>query len=229
MPENPNEKPPGWFKRTKAWWYRQVRRNLYQWVLLVIGLVLWGAFSVAATDATDYTFSSMKFCAQTCHVMESTVYQEYKESKHYNNPPGVRPKCADCHVSRRLTFAMYDHFRGTKELWAWATHDFSKPGAFDKVRPELAKTERFRFLRSNSENCKRCHVMAAIKPASARGQNAHRTAMQNGNSNCIVCHYNLVHKHVPPSKEFEEAAAKYLGGAGAGKVEEKLSGEGAQM
>jgi|GEM_PF-407728 len=229
----PGNKPGGWFKRTKAWWYRQVRWSLSQWILFVIGLILFGAFSVAATDATDYTFSTMQFCAHTCHVMESTVYPEYKKSKHYNTKTGVRPKCADCHVSRRLTFAMVDHFMSTGELFVWLTHDFSKPGSFEKIRPEAAKTARFKLLNSNSANCKNCHTMAAIKPTRVRGQNAHREAIKNGNSNCIACHYNLVHKKVEPSKEFLDAAKKYIGTSGGGgeskETKDQFSGEGATL
>ena len=69
--------------------------------------------TVATVDVTDYYFSSDNFCAFSCHVMENTVYKEMQQSKHWKTPSGVRPKCADCHVSGRLTFAMWDHFVGT--------------------------------------------------------------------------------------------------------------------
>jgi nitrate/TMAO reductase-like tetraheme cytochrome c subunit len=180
-------------------------------VLFVIGLIGLVGASVVTVDATDYVFSTMKFCSGTCHVMESTVFQEYQKSKHWSTPAGVRPECADCHVSERLTFAMRDHFLSSGELFVWLTTDFSKPEAFEKIRPEAANTARFHLLDSNSANCKKCHVMDAIQPSRVRGQNAHRDAVATGNSNCITCHYNLVHKEVALSKEFLEAAAKYLG------------------
>jgi nitrate/TMAO reductase-like tetraheme cytochrome c subunit len=180
-------------------------------VLFVFGLVVLAGASVVTVDATDYVFSTMKFCSGTCHVMESTVFKEYQESKHWSTPTGVRPECADCHVSERLTFAMKDHFVSSGELFVWLTTDFSKPEAFEKFRAEAANTARFHLLDSNSANCKKCHVMDAIQPSRVRGQNAHRDAIATGNSNCITCHYNLVHKKVDPSKEFLEAAAKYLG------------------
>lgn len=220
-PDGTGGKPAGWFRRTQTWWYRQVRRNLYQWVLFIIGLIVLAAVSVVTVDATDYVFSTMKFCSGTCHVMESTVFQEYQKSKHWNTPTGVRPECADCHVSKRLTFAMRDHFLSSGELFLWMTTDFTKPEAFEKFRPEAANTARLHLLESNSANCKRCHVMEAIKPSRLRGQNAHRDAIANGNSNCITCHYNLVHKEVEPSKEFLEAAGKYLGSAEEKGAEQK--------
>ena len=233
----PESTPPGWFRRTQAWWYGQVRRNLKQWILFVIGVGVLAVVSVVTVDATDYVFSTQKFCSSTCHVMESTVYPEYQKSKHYNTATGVRPHCADCHVSERLSYAMWDHLLGSGELFVWATTDFSQPGSFEKFRPEAANDTRLKFLHSNSKNCKRCHEMDAIKPSRVRGQNAHRDAIANGNSNCIVCHYNLVHKEVEPSKEFLEAAAKYLGksepnGPEAGeeqKTEEPASEDGEEV
>ena len=202
---------PGWFRRIQDCWYRQVRKTLFQWVVFVVGVVVIAGVSIVSVDATDYVFSTQKFCAHTCHVMESTVYAEYEKSKHYNTATGVRPHCADCHVSERLSYAMWDHFLGSGELFVWATTDFSQPGSFEKYRPEAANKTRLKFLHSNSKNCKRCHEMDVIKPSRVRGQNAHRDAIANGNSNCIACHYNLVHKEVEPSKEFLEAASKYIG------------------
>ena len=208
------------------------RWSCYQWILIAIGLVVVASFSVVAVDITDHVFSTQKFCANTCHVMESTVYQELQESKHWNSPTGVRPGCANCHVSRRLTFAMLDHIHGTKELFVWAMNDFSKPGSFDKFRPEAANDVRFHMLDDNSAPCKTCHVMEAIKPQRIRGQNAHNDALKNGNSNCIACHYNLVHEKVEPSKEFLNAAAKYIGTSdetGDEQMEDEFSEDGGEV
>ena len=98
--------------------------------------------TVATVDVTDYYFSSDNFCAFSCHVMENTVYKEMQQSKHWKTPSGVRPKCADCHVSGRLTFAMWDHFVGTGELFVWAANDFSNPEAFEVLRPAAAERSR---------------------------------------------------------------------------------------
>jgi nitrate/TMAO reductase-like tetraheme cytochrome c subunit len=46
--------------------------------------------------------------------------------------------------------------------------------------------------------------MEAIKPERKRGQRMHAVAIEEGTT-CIVCHYNLVHKEVEPSKAFLEA------------------------
>lgn len=197
------------FSRMQAWWYREFRRIIGAWVFVIV-IVAVGALFMASLDFTDYIFSRNAFCGNVCHVMESTVYQELKTSKHWNTPTGVRPTCADCHVSGRLTFAMVDHFLGTGELFVNLTNDFSKPGSFEKFRPDAANRERFKMLSNNSEGCRSCHVMEAIKPKRIRGQNAHKDAMEK-NVPCIACHYNLVHKPVEPSEAFLNAVADYLG------------------
>lgn len=182
-------------------WRHFLRRRL--WVIGVVILAV-GGTAVATVDVTDYYFSSDNFCAFTCHVMENTVYKEMQESKHWTTPSGVRPKCADCHVSGRLTFAMWDHFVGTGELFVWLTHDFSQPGAFEELRPAAADRARFQMLENDSANCRDCHVMEAIKPKRKRGQKQHKNALEDGTT-CIACHYNLVHKKVEPSAAFLKA------------------------
>ena len=205
------------FRRAQEWWYREFRRIIGAWVFVLVILFI-GGITLTTLDLTDYMFSRMTFCGNVCHVMESTVYQELKKSKHWNTPTGVRPTCAKCHVSGRLTFAMVDHFLGTGELFVNFTNDFSKPGSFEKFRPDAANRERFKMLANDSAGCRSCHVMEAIKPKRVRGQNEHKEAMEKGIT-CIVCHYNLVHKPVDPSPAFLNAISAIL--SAGDKEEEK--------
>lgn len=200
----------GWFRRAQDWWYYEFRKIVGAWVFAIV-LITVVSLGVAAMDFTDYIFSHNTFCGNVCHVMESTVYQELQKSKHWNTPTGVRPTCAHCHVSGRLTYAMMQHVVGTGELFVALTNDFRMPGSFEKFRPAAADRARFQFFESDSTNCRGCHVMEAIKPSRIRGQNAHDDAMRDGTTNCIVCHYNLVHKEVEPSKAFVAAIEAYLG------------------
>jgi len=182
-------------------WRNLVRHKLWLFVIVIVAV---GSASVVTVDITDYYFSSENFCAFTCHVMESTVYKEMQESKHWTTASGVRPKCADCHVSGRLSFAMVDHFVGTAELFTWMRHDFSKPGSFEPFRAAAADRVRFQMVENDSATCRRCHLMEAIKPKRKRGQSQHKQALKDGTT-CIVCHYNLVHKEVEPSAAFLKA------------------------
>jgi nitrate/TMAO reductase-like tetraheme cytochrome c subunit len=220
---NPAEPKRGRFARLQDWWYSEFRRMIGAWVFVLIILFI-GAFTLTTLDFTDYVFSHNTFCGNVCHVMESTVYQELRKSKHYTTPTGVRPTCADCHVSGRLTWAMVDHFLGTGELFVNLTNDFSKPGSFEKFRPDAANRERFKMLANDSETCRSCHVMEAIKPSRVRGQNEHKEAMEKGIT-CIVCHYNLVHKAVDPSESFLNAIEAILS---YGEEQEKPAAEGTE-
>lgn len=198
---SPEEKPTSRLRRMQEWWYNEFRRIVGAWVFVVVLLVM-GAFFVAVVDFTDYIFSHNTFCGNVCHVMESTVYEELQESEHWKTETGVQATCADCHVDGRLTFAMVDHFIGTGELFTWLTNDFSKPGSFEKFRPAGANRERFKLLENDSKGCRSCHVMEAIQPKRNAGKSEHQLAQEEGIT-CIVCHYNLVHKPVEPSEEFQ--------------------------
>lgn len=176
----------------------------YPVLLILLALGIGGLVAVPLADVTDQYFSSNKFCAYGCHVMEATVYKEYKESTHYNTQTGVRPDCADCHVSEGLTAAMWDHVKGTKELYALVVKGIDTPEEFEQERAAAAERVRLHYVANDSKNCRSCHVMEAIKPERKRGQRQHAEAIKNGTT-CIACHYNLVHTEVEPSEAFLKA------------------------
>ncbi len=182
--------------------------GLYRWldsirprilVFLFIPLVI-GLAAVVIVDYSDKYLTTDIYCGKACHVMEHP-YKELKKSKHWNMRSGVRTTCADCHVSGRLSFAMWDHIIDFTELWVWYTTDFSEKETFDWMRPSLAEKVRLEMLEDDSANCRRCHIEEAIDPEKKRGQKEHKEALEEGTT-CIVCHYNLVHQKVEPSKRF---------------------------
>jgi nitrate/TMAO reductase-like tetraheme cytochrome c subunit len=63
-----------------------------------------------------------------------------------------------------------------------------------------------RLGRSDSRNCRRCHVKEPIRPAKKCREGTHREAIEKGRTNCIVCHYNLAHNEVAPLEAFLKAA-----------------------
>ena len=185
-------------------WMDFVRRHTLPFVV-VVALGVGAVVGVPVADVGDRYFSSNSFCATGCHVMEATVYKEFRDSTHWNTATGVRPTCADCHVSKALAPAWWDHVLGTKELFANVVLGIRTAEDFEKVRAKTADTVRFRMLGNDSKNCRSCHLMEAIQPARKRGQRQHAEAKETGTT-CIVCHYNLVHKEVEPSEAFLEAA-----------------------
>ena len=172
-------------------------------LIAVTGTFFIGILLIPITDEVDAYFSTDQFCANSCHEMQSTVSKEFMQSTHGMTETGVRPSCADCHVSKNLTVAMWDHFIGTKELIVHLTTDVSEPGGFEKFRTEAANRVRLDMLDNDSKYCRSCHVMEAIKPKRQRGKKQHANAIKD-NTTCIACHYNLVHKEVEPSEEFLE-------------------------
>ena len=77
----------------------------------VWGIVFWGGFNWALEE-TD----TLQFCI-SCHEMRDTVYQEYKQTIHYQNQFGVRAACPDCHVPRPWPFLVRRKIEATNELW----------------------------------------------------------------------------------------------------------------
>ena len=202
MPSS-NDSPDGEDRRSRLGFLRRIVRG-YPLLFVIVAAGVGALVAVPTTDAVDQYFSSNQFCTQACHVMTDTVAKEFEESAHGKTATGVRPQCADCHVSENLTAAMWDHFIGTRELIAFTVGGIDTVEAFEQVRAESADRVRMKMLASDSANCRGCHVMEAIKPERKRGQRQHAEALKNGTT-CIACHYNLVHKEVEPSERFLEA------------------------
>ena len=204
MPQAPEQNQAGGGGRRS--WLGRARGAIrgYPLLFILLALGVGAIIAVPSTDAVDHYFSTDRFCAETCHVMTATVAKEFQDSPHWNTATGVRPSCADCHVSEGLTMATWDHFVGTHELFAFAVRGIRTPEAFEEERAGAANRVRMKMLANDSKNCRSCHVMQAIQPERTRGQRQHAQALEDGTT-CIACHYNLVHKEVEPSEEFLQA------------------------
>lgn len=160
--------------------------------------------SFVAAEELNIQANSTKFCI-SCHSMGAYVYEEFKKSKHYLNASGVRPECGGCHVSKRFWHAVWEHAKGTHDLIGEFSHDWTKPEVFEAKRPKMAEKARLEMLSEDSHTCRECHKMEAIVPTRKRGERAHEDAKQKGKTNCIACHYNLVHKEAPLTPAFSQA------------------------
>jgi len=172
------------------------------------GMVIFLSAAYLAAEEFNIRTNTTEFCV-SCHSMEAYVYQEYQQSKHYTNPSGARPECGECHVSRRFFPALWDHAMGTHDLISEFRYDWSRPEMFDEHRPRMAEKARLWMLRKDSHTCRECHKMEAITPTRMRGVRAHNEAIEKDRTNCIVCHYNLVHKEKPLTPAFSEAIKAY--------------------
>ena len=177
-------------------------------VVLILGAIVGVVFSGALASFVQYS-NKMEFCI-SCHEMESTVYQEFKETPHYANASGVRAKCSDCHVPHGNWIAtLATKVLKTKELYYHAVGKLDTPEKFEANRLEMAESVWASMKASDSRECRNCHVREAmlIDKQRKRAQVKHREAKDEGKT-CIDCHKGIAHKPVhekETEKEGEES------------------------
>jgi nitrate/TMAO reductase-like tetraheme cytochrome c subunit len=179
--------------------------------LLVVGAVVGAGALIASVEINRHTDTDA-FCT-SCHSMAQVAADpHFQHSAHRGNAAGVNPSCGDCHIPKTNWFVeTYAHVAGgIKDTIAEYTNDFSKPGAWEARRTELAHYVRDEMRRQDSVTCRSCHDASAVKPASERGRAAH-ALLQERKLTCIDCHFNLAHAPVPPRIEFLRGSN--LGGA----------------
>lgn len=226
MPSNSNkeakdeavhEKP----KAARARGARAIARRLWQDLhdffasplrggLAMLGIVAALGLSFVAAEELNVQANSTKFCV-SCHSMGAYVYEEFKKSKHFTNASGVRPECGQCHVAKRFWPAVWDHAMGTHDLIAEYSHDWTRTEVFEARRTRMAEKARLKMLDEDSHTCRECHKMEAIAPTRKRGERAHNDAIKKGSTNCIACHYNLVHAEAPLTPAFSQAIKAVAG------------------
>ena len=108
MDENP-EQQSLWHKLTSP------SRTVSLGGLLIIGIAMgvigWGGFNWSMELTNSETF-----CV-SCHEMRDNVFEEYKETIHYNNRTGVRATCPDCHVPKEWIHKVIRKVRASNELY----------------------------------------------------------------------------------------------------------------
>ena len=157
---------------------------------MVAGVIGWGGFNTLL-EATN----RMDFCI-SCHEMRDTVYVEYQQSPHFQNPSGVRATCADCHVPRDWTHKLARKVQASGELFHWAVGSIDTPEKFADKRHQLAKREWERMRAGDSRECRNCHSFEAMAfhQQSIKAARAMRDAAKTGTQTCIDCHKAVAHK-----------------------------------
>ena len=158
-------------------------------VVFVAGIVFWGGFNTAM----EYT-NTLEFCV-SCHEMDQTVHQEYKQSVHYMNASGVRAICSDCHVPRDWGRKVIRKVKASGEVFQKLMGKIDTPEKFEAHRLEMAERVWKEMTENNSRECRNCHAFEAMHFAK-QGQRA-REKMEdamNKNTTCIECHKGIAHK-----------------------------------
>lgn len=179
-------------------WYFRPSVVIGQGILLTLGLaagiVLWGGFNTAM-EATN----TLAFCV-SCHEMRDTVYVEYQETVHFQNPSGVRAVCADCHVPHDWGPKVVRKIQATGELWGKLTGTIGTPEKFEAKRLELATHVWETMAANDSRECRNCHSFEAMdfehqtQRARDKMQPVATGEYLGDGSTCINCHKGIAHK-----------------------------------
>ncbi|OQX30300.1 MAG: butanol dehydrogenase [Candidatus Sedimenticola endophacoides] len=162
---------------------------------IILGIILWGGFNTAM-EATN----SETFCI-SCHEMETTVYQELKETVHFTNRTGVRATCPDCHVPREWIHKVVRKIQATNELYHKMLGTVDTPEKFEEKRLELAQNVWRAMKKTNSRECRNCHKFESMNldkqdSRSADAHDPHYWDAVDGKplqKTCIDCHKGIAH------------------------------------
>jgi len=162
------------------------------------GIIFWGGFNTAM-EATN----TKAFCI-SCHEMYDNVYQEYKETIHYQNRTGVRAICSDCHVPKDWTHKIVRKVQASKELYGKLVGTIDTREKFEAKRLTLARNEWRRMKAADSRECRNCHSFEGMNTGTQRPRAAkmHQIA-QEDKSTCIDCHKGIAH-HLPQGMTEED-------------------------
>jgi nitrate/nitrite reductase NapC/NirT family c-type cytochrome len=154
----------------------------------VAGIIFWGGFNTAMEATNTETF-----CI-SCHEMRVNVYEEYKDTIHYNNRTGVRATCPDCHVPKAWTHKIVRKIQASNELLHKALGSIDTPEKFENKRLTLAQHVWASMKKTDSRECRNCHDYDSMDytKQGRRSMNRHVTGFEEGQT-CIDCHKGIAH------------------------------------
>lgn len=196
--EKQNDKPPEkvrgrfgeWLWKRPRWWLL-LGIPAGGFLMFLVGIGFSGGFA----EGIHYA-SSLNFCAHSCHEME-IPFQEYTQSIHYKNMPGVRAVCADCHVPPQFVPGLVRHMKASVEVVEHLLGEMNTPAKYEAHRAELAQAVWKELKANNSAECRSCHDFAAMdlakqEPMAAKAHSA--ALLVNSGETCIDCHKGIAHK-----------------------------------
>ena len=121
-----------------------------------------GEIEASFNTFMEYT-NTLGFCI-SCHEMESTVFEEYKSTIHYQNRTGVRATCSDCHVPDPWVHKFVRKVEASRELFHKVAGSISTPEKFEAKRLQLAKNVWHAMKKTDSRECRNCHNFESMAP-----------------------------------------------------------------
>lgn len=173
--------------------------------LLIVFLTLFvgGALITGLNVAVDKV-DNLEFCT-SCHYIRATIYQEYKQSSHYQSRSGVRAECDDCHVPKPFIPLVLSKVNAAKHIYHHLMGSINTPEKFEAKRLEMAQRVWKSMKETDSRECRSCHNKSAMDLSlqKRRAQVQHHSAEKN-NETCIDCHKGITHKDLHKDLEPEE-------------------------
>jgi nitrate/TMAO reductase-like tetraheme cytochrome c subunit len=159
-------------------------------IMFFLGIFFWGGFHTAM-DATN----TLEFCT-SCHEM-SYVFEEYKETVHYQNASGVRAVCSDCHVPKPWAYKVVRKIKATNELFHTMLGTINTKEKFESKREEMAKHVWEDMKATDSRECRNCHALETmqldLQGRMAGKRHTLERRLEKGET-CIDCHKGIAHQ-----------------------------------
>ncbi|MBL4557089.1 MAG: pentaheme c-type cytochrome TorC [Rhodobacteraceae bacterium] len=179
-------------RRLWNWFWSPAKRWSLGALLIVGGVggvLFWGSFNWAMEAS-----NTMEFCI-SCHEMESTVYQEYRETVHFQNASGVRAICSDCHVPHDWAHKVVRKVYATRELFHHFAGTIDTPEKFEAHRAEMAQRVWATMQATDSRECRNCHAFEsmAFHLQSDEASEQMQAGWAEGQT-CIDCHKGIAHR-----------------------------------
>ncbi len=170
-------------------------------LIIFLTLLVGGALTTGLNVAVD-KIDNLEFCV-SCHYIRATIYQEYKQSTHFQNRTGVRAECDDCHVPKPFIPLILSKANAAKHIYHHLLGSLNTAEKLEAKRLILAERVWKTMKETDSRECRSCHNESAMDFSlqKRRAQVLHRSAEKN-NETCIDCHKGITHKAV--HKELEE-------------------------
>jgi len=179
-------------------------------VWFMLGIPLGGILMFAAGAAALGTFNTVMeytntlgFCT-SCHEMRDFVFEEYKETVHYQNASGVRAVCSNCHVPKPWGAKVLRKVKASFiELPAKVLGTIDTKEKFEAHRLELAEGVWDAMKANDSRECRNCHALESMEldkqGRSAQKKHTLKRKLEKGET-CIDCHKGIAH-HLPEGYE----------------------------
>ena len=176
------------WRKPRRWWLLGIPAGGF--AMFVIGIIFWGGFNMFM----EHT-NTLEFCI-SCHEMQDTVYQEYKETVHYKNSSGVRAICSDCHVPKPWGPKLLRKIYASNELLHTMLGTVDTVEKFEAKRLEMAERVWTSMRETDSRECRNCHAYGTmdleLQDRSARKKHDPERLAKSGKT-CIDCHDGIAH------------------------------------